>query len=65
MSILTQWLMPKKLTIAAMVLIITLTVAILIQYTTGFETIRYVRTVVYYLILDYAWATIKRQFRIS
>ncbi len=65
MSVLNQWLLPKKLTIAAWVMIVTLVLAILIQYTTGFETIRYVRTVVYYLVLDYVWATIKRQFRLS
>lgn len=60
---LSRFLMPKKLMIAAWVMIITLCAAMTFQYYTGMETIRFVMTVFYYLLLDYAWATIRREWR--
>lgn len=62
MSFVQKFWMPKKLLIAAYVMIATMSAAIVFQYFTGFETIKIVKTVVYYLILDYAWATIRREW---
>ncbi len=62
MSFVQKFLLPKKLLTAAYILMATLIVAIAVEYFTDFETIRFVKTIVYYLILDYAWATIRREW---
>ena len=62
MSFVEKLLLPKKLLTAAYILMATLVVAIAFEYFTDFETIRFVKTVVIYLLLDYAWATIKREW---
>ena len=62
MSFVDKLLMPKKLIIAGWVMILALWVAIAVEYLTDFESIRYVKTVFFYLLLDYAWATVKREW---
>jgi len=62
MSFVEKLLLPKKLMIAGLVMIATLTVAILVQYYTSFETARLVKSVFYYLVLDYIWASVRREF---
>lgn len=62
MSFVQKFLLPKRLLTAAYVLMATLIVAIAYEYFTSFETIRFVKTVMIYLLLDYAWATIKREW---
>ena len=62
MSFVQKLLMPKKLMIAACVMIVTLAIAICVEYVWHFETIKFVKTIAYYLILDYVWASIKREW---
>ncbi len=62
MSFMQKFLLPKKLLTAAYILMVTLIVAIGYEYFTDFETARFVKTVIIYLLLDYAWATIKREW---
>ena len=62
MSFVQKLLIPKKLMIAAYVLIATLAIAICVQYFWHFETIKFVKTIVYYLVLDYVWASVKREW---
>ena len=59
---LDKLLMPKKLVIAGCVMIAALSVAIGVEWFTGFDTSRYVRVVFFYLLLDYCWATVRRQW---
>ncbi|GGZ27186.1 MULTISPECIES: hypothetical protein [Asticcacaulis] len=63
MSFLSRLYMPKKLMIAAWVMVATLSLAMMAQYFWAVDTIRYVMTVVYYLLLDYAWANIRREWQ--
>ncbi len=63
MSFLSRLYMPKKLMIAAWVMVATLSLAMMAQYFWSVDTIRYVMTVVYYLLLDYAWANIRREWQ--
>ncbi len=62
MSFVEKLLMPKKLMIAGWVMIATLFLAICFQYYTGIETVKLVKSVFYYLVLDYIWASIRRDF---
>ncbi len=62
MSIVEKLLMPKKLMIAGWVMIATLFLAICFQYYTGIDTAKLVKSVFYYLVLDYIWASIRRDF---
>lgn len=63
MSFAKSLLMPKKILIAGWVMIIALWVAIAIERLTDVETLPFVRTVFIYLVLDYMWATVYRQWR--
>ncbi len=62
MTFLSKLLMPKKLMMAGWIMIATLSLAIVIQYFTGFETARYVKIVFYYLLLDYCWTSFRREW---
>jgi len=62
MSFVEKLLLPNKLVIAGLVMIATLAIAILVQYYTAFETTRLVKSVFYYLVLDYIWASVRREF---
>lgn len=62
MSLVDKLLMPRKLEIAGWVMIATLWFCIGFQYYTGIETIKMVKTVFIYLVLDYIWASVKREF---
>jgi len=62
MSLVDKLLMPKKLVIAGWVMIATLAICICLQYYTGIETVKLVKTVFYYLVLDYIWASVRREF---
>lgn len=62
MSFVEKLYLPKKLLIAGLVMIATLAIAILVQYYTTLETARVVKSVFYYLVLDYIWASVRREF---
>jgi hypothetical protein len=62
MSLVEKLYLPKKLMIAGWVMIATLAAAITVEYYTAFETVRCVKTVFIYLLLDYAWTTLKREW---
>ena len=62
MSFVEKLLMPKKLLIAAYVMMATLSLAICAEYFLNFETIRIVKTVAFYLILDYIWTSVRREW---
>ncbi|CAL4866263.1 hypothetical protein MMA231_00502 [Asticcacaulis sp. MM231] len=62
MSLVDKLLMPRKLEIAGSVMITTLWFCIGFQYYTGIETIKMVKTVFIYLVLDYIWTSVKREF---
>ncbi len=62
MSFVQKLIMPKKLLIAAYVLMATLSIAICVEYFWHFETIKFVKTVIYYLVLDYVWASVRREW---
>ncbi|MGZ3304893.1 MAG: hypothetical protein ACXU8U_03445 [Asticcacaulis sp.] len=62
MSLVEKLVMPRRLMIAALVAIITLCVAIGVQVLTRFDTQPYVRTVFIFLVLEYVWASVKREF---
>lgn len=62
MSIFEKLVMPKRLEIAGWVMIATLWFAIGFQYFTGIETVKLVKTVFYFVVLEYVWASVKREF---
>ena len=62
MSFVEKLLMPKKLMIAGWVMIAALFAAICFQFYTGIDTSKVVKSVFYYLVLDYIWASIRRDF---
>jgi len=62
MSFVEKLLMPKKLMIAGWVMIAALFLAICFQFYTGIDTSKVVKSVFYYLVLDYIWASIRRDF---
>lgn len=62
MSFVEKLLMPKKLLIAAYVMMATLSLAICAEYFFNFETIRIVKTIAFYLILDYIWTSVRREW---
>lgn len=62
MSLVEKLLMPKKLLIAAYVMMATLALAICVEYFLHFETIRVVKSVFYYLVLDYIWVSVRREW---
>lgn len=62
MAFLQKLLLPKKLRIAAYVLMATLAIASVAEVYFGFHTFPFVRTVAYYLVLDYIWTSIKREW---
>ncbi|UDF03167.1 hypothetical protein [Asticcacaulis sp. AND118] len=63
MSFAQTLLMPKKILIAGWVMIATLWLAIAVERFTQVETLPFVKTVFFYLLLDYAWSTFYRQWR--
>ena len=62
MSFVEKLWFPKKIVIGGWILIATLAIAIGLQVFAHMETFRLVKTVIYYLVLDYAWATVKREW---
>ena len=62
MSLIDKLLMPRRLMIAGLVAIAGLLIATMVQMLTPFDTQPYVRTLLIYLVLDYVWASIKREF---
>ena len=62
MSLIDKLFMPKRLTIAGLIAIAGLLIAIVVQFRTTFDTLPYVRTLLIYLVLDYVWASIRREF---
>jgi len=61
MSLIDKLFMPRRLMIAGLIAIAGLLVAIAVQVTTRFDTQPYVRTLLIYLVLDYVWASVKRE----
>jgi len=61
MSLFDKLFMPRRLMIAGLVAIAGLLIAIAVQLLTPFHTQPYVRTLLVYLMLDYMWATVKRE----
>ena len=62
MSLIDKLLMPRRLMIAGLVAIGGLLIATMVQLLTPFDTQPYVRTLLIYLVLDYVWASVKREF---
>lgn len=62
MSLTEKLLMPRRLMIAGSIAIIGVSLALLVQVLTHFDTQPYVRTLLIYLVLDYVWASVKREF---
>jgi hypothetical protein len=62
MSLMDKLFMPRRLMIAGLVASLGLLIATMVQFTTPFDTQPYVRTLLIYLVLDYVWASIKREF---
>jgi hypothetical protein len=62
MSFPKKLLMPAKLWAAAWVMEIALIVAIAAEYLFSVHTFPYVMTVFYYLLLDYVWTSVKREW---
>jgi len=62
MSLIDKLLMPRRLMIAGLVAIAGLMIAIGVQVSTPFDTQPYMRTLLIYLVLDYVWASVKREF---
>ncbi|HVZ30113.1 MAG TPA: hypothetical protein VG839_06935 [Asticcacaulis sp.] len=62
MSLLQKLLIPSKLWAAAWVMEIALIIAIGVEYFLGIHTLPYVLTVFYYLLLDYVWTSIRREW---
>jgi hypothetical protein len=48
--------------IAGLVMIATLILCIGLQYYYDIQTVKLVKTVFYYLVLDYIWTSIRREF---
>jgi len=61
MSLFDKLFMPRRLMIAGLVAIAGLLIAIAVQLLTRFDTQPYVRTLLIYLVLDYVWASVKRE----
>ncbi len=62
MSLTEKLLMPRRMMIAGLVAIAGLMIATMVQFLTPFDTQPYVRTLLIYLVLDYVWASVKREF---
>jgi len=62
MSLIDKLFMPRRLMIAGLVAIVGLLIATMVQMLTPFDTQPYVRTLLIYLVLDYVWASVKREF---
>ncbi|EGF92581.1 putative membrane protein [Asticcacaulis biprosthecium C19] len=62
MTLVEKLVKPKRLIIAGCIMSLVLTVAIAVEYYTNFDTIRYVRTAFYFLVLEYIWASVRREF---
>ncbi|ESQ77104.1 hypothetical protein [Asticcacaulis sp. AC402] len=62
MTLVEKLVKPKRLIIAGCIMSLVLVFAIVIEYYTVFDTSRYVRTAFYFLVLEYIWASVKREF---
>lgn len=62
MSLADKLIMPKKLLVAAYVMMLTLWVAIGLEYFTDWPTFKLVKTVFYFLVLEYVWTSVRREF---
>ena len=62
MSLIDKLFMPRRLMIAGLVAIAGLLIATMVQVLTPFDTQPYVRTLLIYLVLDYVWASVRREF---
>ncbi len=62
MDLVQKLVMPRRLMIAGLIACAALSVAIAVQTATAFDTVPYVRTVFIYLLLDYIWASVRREF---
>lgn len=62
MSLADKLIMPKKLLVAAYVMMLTLWVAIGLEYFTDWATFKLVKTVFYFLVLEYVWTSVRREF---
>ena len=62
MSLVEKILMPKKLLMAAYVMMATLSLAICVEYFLHWETFRVVKSVVFYLVLDYIWTSVRKEW---
>jgi hypothetical protein len=62
MTLVEKLVKPKRLIIAGCIMGFVLAIAILVEFYTDFDTVRYVRTVFYFLILEYVWASVRREF---
>lgn len=62
MSLTDKLLMPRRLMIAGLIACLGVVVALMVQVSTHFDTHPYVRSLMIYLLLDYIWATVRREF---
>jgi hypothetical protein len=62
MSLTEKLLMPRRLMIAGLVASVGVVIALMVQILTHFDTQPYVRTLLIYLVFDYIWASLKREF---
>lgn len=61
MSLIDKLFMPRRLMIAGLVAIAGVALALAVQVFTSLDTQPYVRTLLIYLVLDYVWASVKRE----
>ncbi|ESQ79613.1 hypothetical protein [Asticcacaulis sp. YBE204] len=62
MSFVRTLLLPKKILTAAWVMVATLWVAIAVEHFTEVQTLPFVKTVFFYLLLDYVWTSLSREW---
>ena len=62
MSLTDKLLMPRRLMIAGLVACLGVVIALMVQISTHFDTHPYLRSLLIYLLLDYIWATVRREF---
>ncbi|ESQ92951.1 hypothetical protein ABAC460_01500 [Asticcacaulis sp. AC460] len=62
MTLVEKLVKPRRLIIAGCIMGFVLAVAILVEHYTVYDTVRYVRTAFYFLVLEYIWASVRREF---
>ncbi|MDC7683611.1 hypothetical protein PQU92_10005 [Asticcacaulis sp. BYS171W] len=62
MSFAQKLLLPRKIMIAAWVMVATLWLAIAVEHFSAVQTLPFVKTVFFYLLLDYVWASLSREW---